>query len=153
MTRFTDLVRLDSGLFPNIASEPGDMLARLDDGARVLCRPGADARLVIVRYVHGPYTEHEAERLGLKGAKIVRVRDVPEGRWADGPMPADLEHAATTIPSPLRGRLGTLTRLGHGNKYSQTAEVKMHRLTPGAPRENMNLPLVWLEPRSWHRPI
>ena len=139
------LVRLDGGLFPNIKSEPGDMLSRLGDGARVICRFGPDGELVVVTYLHGPQFEYEAERLGLIGAKIVRIRDLPDSRWANGPAPSELLHAAKAVPAALQGRLGTLIRLGSGNKYSCTAAVKLHRVTPGEPRATLELPMIWLE--------
>jgi len=72
MKDLDNLVRLDTGLFPNIKSEPHDLLAFLDNGARAI-------------------------------------------------------------------------RIGGINKRSQYAEVKLHRVRPGEPRQTLDLPMIFLE--------
>lgn len=140
-----ELIRLDSGLFPNIKSEPGDLLAHLDNGARAICRVQADGVVAMVRYLHGPDATHEADRLGLIDARTVRVRDIPDDHWAKGPAPDEIEEALKEVPAALRGRLGTLMGIGKTNKHAQFVEVKLHRATPGEVRATLTVPMIWLE--------
>jgi len=88
---------------------------------------------------HNVETRDELERLGLVGAKMVRVREVPAApdplyHHLPNPPPID------PIPNELRGRVGTVVQYEY-----VAAQVRLHRSRPGEPRETLTLPLTWLE--------
>ena len=88
-------------------------------------------------------TADELERLGLTGAKLVRIRQTPA---EDNPIiPNAPPYDANAIPAELRGRVGTVVRVGSLYKYDVTAQVRLHRARPGEARETLTLPLLWLE--------
>lgn len=133
-------------LFPNIHDAPaGAMVARLDNGARAVVVVGDDGGATVVSFLHGPYIEVELDRLGLAGAKLIRVRERPDDFWSTGPTPPELAAIPMQIPAELRGRVGTVMGVGGGYKYDVTAQVRLHRVRPGEPRETLALPLIWLE--------
>lgn len=88
-------------------------------------------------------TADELERLGLTGAKTVRIRQTPA---ENNPIiPNAPPYDGSAIPAELRGRVGTVVRVGSLYKYDVTAHVRLNRARPGEPRTMMTLPLIWLE--------
>ena len=143
------------GLFPNLAGAPaGSVLARQQDGCRVLLAPDSTGELVVVRYLHGPDWRGEMERLGILDKRIVRIRENPDDRWAKGPCPRDLEpYIGKPIPEELRGRVGSVVGVRPDvYKYAYLVLLQLHRrkgdTTPGQPRkprEKIEVPFIWLE--------
>jgi hypothetical protein len=88
-------------------------------------------------------TGDELERLGLTGAKLVRIRQAPAEH--DPIIPNAPPYDSNAIPAELRGRVGTVLRVGSLYKYDVTAQVRLHREQPGEARETLTLPLLWLE--------
>jgi hypothetical protein len=137
------LASVSSGLFPNIKpGGPGELLARLENGARVIVRYD-DGAHTVVRYLHGPYASAEVERLGLAAAGVVRIRQQPDGFWKIF-GPPELAGTPEEIPVELRGRHGNMVN-GVKYKYEQHASIKLHRVIPGELRRVVRVPLIWLE--------
>jgi hypothetical protein len=141
------------GLFPNLAEETeGSALARLKNGARVLLHANGAGEQEIVRYIHGPSYGTELERLGIADQKFLRVRQVPDHTWENGPCPPELaDFVGKSIPEHLRGCVGTVLGVGP-YKYAATVRLELHRPkrglpgVPRQPREKLALPFIWLEP-------
>jgi hypothetical protein len=134
---------VDDGLFnvPNAA--PGEMLSRLEDGSRVVLRATTQGH-EIVRYLHGPSTGCEQNRLGLPETGFVRVRQTPDTHWATGPCPPDAApYLGQEIPVELRGRRGWARTDSY--KYTMVATVRFWRRTFFDDTPDAELPLIWLE--------
>lgn len=109
--------------------------------SKVIATVGDDGELKVVVALIS--TEDELERLGLTDAKLVRIRQTPAEN--DPVIPNAPPYDPNAIPSELRGRVGTVVRVGSLYKYDVTAQVRLHRVRPGEVRETLALPLLWLE--------
>lgn len=109
--------------------------------SKVIATVGDDGELKVAIALIS--TGDELDRLGLTGAKLVRIRQTPA---ENNPIiPNAPPYDGNAIPAELRGRVGTVVRVGSLYKYDLTAQVRLHRARPGEARETLTLPLLWLE--------